>query len=135
VKETLAALRARHPTGRLFAVFEARSATACRRMHQTEYAASFDSADRILLAPLGRTNLRPEEALDLDQLVTDLTARGRAAQRYPSADAIVEDLGEAVEEGDVIALLSNGAFDGIHQKVLSRLERLEQIPKTRFAGS
>jgi len=121
VKETLAALRARHPTGRLLAVFEARSATACRRMHQAEYASSFDAADAILLAPLGRTNLAPEEALDLDQLVRDLAARGRTARRYVSADAIVQELGETAREGDVIALLSNGAFDGIHQKVLARL--------------
>jgi len=121
VKETLAALRARHPAGRLLAVFEARSATACRRMHQAEYAESFDAADEILLAPLGRTNLAPEEALDLEELVRDLDARGRQARRYESVDAIVARLGETAREGDVIALLSNGAFGGIHQKVLARL--------------
>ncbi|HEX5098441.1 MAG TPA: Mur ligase family protein, partial [Polyangiaceae bacterium] len=89
VKETLAALRARHREGRLLAVFEARSATACRRMHQAEYAESFDAADEILLAPLGRTNLAAEEALDLEKLVLDLEARGRQARRYDSVEAIV----------------------------------------------
>jgi UDP-N-acetylmuramate: L-alanyl-gamma-D-glutamyl-meso-diaminopimelate ligase len=121
VKETLAALRARHAEGRLLAVFEARSATACRRMHQRDYAEAFDSADEILLAPLGRTNLAPEEALDLEQLVRDLEARGRQARRYDSVDAIVARLDETAREGDVIALLSNGAFGGIHEKVLARL--------------
>ncbi|HEV8548997.1 MAG TPA: Mur ligase family protein [Polyangiaceae bacterium] len=120
VKETLAALRSRHPNGRLFAVFEARSATACRRMHQAEYARSFDAADEVLLAPLGRTNLPPEEALDLEQLARDLRERGRSAATYPSVPAIVEALAVA-RSGDAIALLSNGAFGGIHQKVLERL--------------
>src|SRR6478736_2333336 len=54
VQETLAALRSRHPAGKLFAVFEPRSATACRRMHQDEYTRAFESADEVLLAPLGR---------------------------------------------------------------------------------
>jgi UDP-N-acetylmuramate: L-alanyl-gamma-D-glutamyl-meso-diaminopimelate ligase len=121
VRETLAALRARHPEGRLFAVFEARSATACRRMHQAEYAQSFDAADDVLLPPLGRTNLAPEEALDLELLVTALNGRGRRAQRFPSVETIVEKLALEVREGDVVALLSNGAFGGIHAKVLSRL--------------
>ena len=121
VKETLAALRARHTGGRLLAVFEARSATACRRMHQAEYAQSFDAADHVLLPPLGRTNLAPEEALDLGELVQALAARGRRAARFDSIDAIVDELGREVRAGDVVALLSNGAFGGIHAKVLSRL--------------
>jgi len=121
VKETLAALRSRHPHGRLFAVFEARSATACRRMHQAEYATSFAAADEILLAPLGRTNLAPEEALDLDALTRALAARGQQAARYPSVEAIVLRLAAEVRAGDVVALLSNGAFGGIHQKALAAL--------------
>jgi UDP-N-acetylmuramate: L-alanyl-gamma-D-glutamyl-meso-diaminopimelate ligase len=121
VKETLAALRARHPAGKLFAVFEARSATACRRMHQQEYATSFDAADEVLFAPLGRTTLAPEEALDLDQLVAALGVRGKSAERFLSVEAIVERLAQRVAPGDCVALLSNGAFGGIHEKLLARL--------------
>ncbi len=121
VRETLAALRARHPDGRLFAVFEARSATACRRMHQDEYAVSFDAADDVLFPPLGRTNLAPAEALDLDVLVSALRERGRRAARFEDVDAIVSELARTARGGDVVALLSNGAFGGIHGKVLSKL--------------
>lgn len=121
VRETLAALRARHPQARLFAVFEARSATACRRMHQAEYAVSFDAADDVLLPPLGRTNLAPDEALNLDALVRALGQRGRRAARFDSVDAIVSELAGSVGSGDVVALLSNGAFGGIHGKVLKAL--------------
>jgi UDP-N-acetylmuramate: L-alanyl-gamma-D-glutamyl-meso-diaminopimelate ligase len=121
VKETLAALRTRHPAGKLFAVFEARSATACRRMHQDEYATSFDAADEILFPPLGRTTLTPEEALDLDRLVAELAARGKSAERFGSIEAIVERLAERVAPGDCVGLLSNGAFGGIQEKLLARL--------------
>jgi len=121
VHETLTALRARHSTGKLFAVFEPRSATACRRMHQVEYARAFDVADEILLAPLGRSNLPPEEALDLERLAKDLNAHGKHARTLASVDAIVETLGHEVGRGDVVALLSNGAFGGIYEKLLARL--------------
>ncbi|HEY3498750.1 MAG TPA: cyanophycin synthetase, partial [Polyangiaceae bacterium] len=121
VKETLKALRTRHPDTRLFAVFEARSATACRRMHQAEYAESFDAADRVLFAPLGRGNLPPGEALDLDELVGALHARGKEAERFDSVEAIVGALAEYAGAGDAVALLSNGAFGNIHEKLLSRL--------------
>jgi UDP-N-acetylmuramate: L-alanyl-gamma-D-glutamyl-meso-diaminopimelate ligase len=121
VRETLLALRMRHPKARLFAVFEPRSATACRNLHQAEYARSFDSADDILIAPLGRSGLPPEERLDVDQLVAELEARGRAAGSAPSVDAIVQRLVGEARPGDVIALLSNGAFGGIHARLLDAL--------------
>jgi UDP-N-acetylmuramate: L-alanyl-gamma-D-glutamyl-meso-diaminopimelate ligase len=122
VRETLSALRARHTSGRLYAVFEPRSATACRRMHQDEYAESFDAADVTLLPPLGRTNLPKEEALDLGRLVAALRERGKDASFFPSVEAIVDELARRAEPGDVVALLSNGAFGGIYEKLLARLE-------------
>lgn len=121
VRETLAALRTRHPEGRLFAVFEPRSATACRRLHQDDYATAFDAADVTLFPPLGRTNLPPDEALDLERLVESLRARGKEAHFLQSVEAIVEALAERAAPGDVVALLSNGAFGGIHAKLLARL--------------
>jgi UDP-N-acetylmuramate: L-alanyl-gamma-D-glutamyl-meso-diaminopimelate ligase len=122
VRETLWALKQRHPTSRLVAVFEPRSATACRRMHQQDYAASFELADQVLLAPLGRNNLPAAESLDVSELARDLRARGKAAADYDRIDPIVEALAESVQPSDVIALLSNGAFGGIHAKLLTRLQ-------------
>jgi UDP-N-acetylmuramate: L-alanyl-gamma-D-glutamyl-meso-diaminopimelate ligase len=123
VHETLAALRGRHPTGKLFAVFEPRSATACRRMHQDEYTRAFEDADEVLLAPLGRSNLPAEQALDLSRLARDLNARGKPAQALPNVAAILDYLALNVIPGSVVALLSNGAFGGIHAKLLERLSR------------
>ncbi len=121
VRETLRALRQKHPRGKLLAVFEPRSATACRNLHQREYTECWDDADAVLLAPLGRDNLAPEERLDLSAVVAALTERGRSAEQLPSVEAIVEELARLAQPGDTIALLSNGAFGGIHGKLLARL--------------
>jgi UDP-N-acetylmuramate: L-alanyl-gamma-D-glutamyl-meso-diaminopimelate ligase len=92
-------------------------------MHQDEYTRAFESADEVLLAPLGRSNLPAEEALDLGRLACDLNARGKAAQALPSVDAILDYLALNVIPGSIVALLSNGAFGGIHAKLLERLSR------------
>ena len=118
VDETLRALRARHPGGKLWAVFEPRSATACRALHQHEYVAAFRSADRVLFAPLGRTNVPEAERLDLSRLAGEI---GNKASAAPSVDAIIEEIVSDAKPGDTVALLSNGAFGGIHARLLDAL--------------
>jgi UDP-N-acetylmuramate: L-alanyl-gamma-D-glutamyl-meso-diaminopimelate ligase len=122
VRETLRALRQKHARGKLIAVFEPRSATACRNLHQREYAACWDDADLVLFAPLGRDNLQPDERLDLPAIVAELAGRGRTARQMVSVDAILNELCASAQPGDTIALLSNGAFGGIYAKLLARLE-------------
>ncbi len=131
VAETLAGLRARYSQGRLWAVFEPRSATACRRTHQQAYATAFSAADQILLAPVGRPNLPPEERLDLALLASDLENQGKNARALPSIDAILETLAGEARSGDTIALLSNGSFGGIHARLLGRLAA--ELPPSRGA--
>jgi UDP-N-acetylmuramate: L-alanyl-gamma-D-glutamyl-meso-diaminopimelate ligase len=80
VRETLAALRQKHPTGALWAVFEPRSATACRSL-QAEYESSFDSAERVLFAPLGRSDIPEAERLDLEFARYDRGSRARSQSR------------------------------------------------------
>ena len=115
VDETLRALRTRHPGGKLWAVFEPRSATACRALHQHEYVAAFAPADRVIFAPLGRTNVPESERLDLGRLAHEIGDRAVAAS---SVDAIVATIVEEAQAGDTVALLSNGAFGGIHGRLL-----------------
>jgi UDP-N-acetylmuramate: L-alanyl-gamma-D-glutamyl-meso-diaminopimelate ligase len=123
VRETLRALRQKHPSGNLFAVFEPRSATACRNLHQREYVECWDDADAVLFAPLGRDNLASDERLNIDEIVAGLKARRPAllALKLDSVDAIVAELGGRAAPGDTVALLSNGAFGGIHAKLIERL--------------
>jgi UDP-N-acetylmuramate: L-alanyl-gamma-D-glutamyl-meso-diaminopimelate ligase len=121
VEETLRALRAKHPAGKLIAVFEPRSATACRAIHQEAYAGAFRAADRIILAPLGRSNVPEAERLDVPRLARQIADQGKKADALASVDAIVETIAREAEQGDVVAVLSNGAFGGIHGKLLAAL--------------
>jgi len=134
VSETLQGLRARHKTGKLVAIFEPRSATACRGLHQHAYERAFDSATHVLLAPVGRSELPPEERLDVATLAHDINERGATWSQHdartgmgpvawalPDVDSIILKALSLAEPGDTIAILSNGAFGGIHGKLLSAL--------------
>jgi UDP-N-acetylmuramate: L-alanyl-gamma-D-glutamyl-meso-diaminopimelate ligase len=74
----------------------------------------------VLLAPLGRSGLPVAEQLDLGRLARDL---GPKAQAMPDVASIVERLAQNAAPGDTIAVLSNGAFGGIHPKLLDALAR------------
>jgi UDP-N-acetylmuramate: L-alanyl-gamma-D-glutamyl-meso-diaminopimelate ligase len=121
VDETLRALRARHAEGALWAVFEPRSATACRALHQEPYGQAFGAASHVIFAPLGRGDIPEAERLDLDRLVAALAAAGVPAEAAPSVDAIVATLAARARPGDTVALLSNGAFGGIYEKLRAAL--------------
>ncbi len=127
VSETLLALRMRHPHARLLAVFEPRSATACRKLHQDAYATAFDSADAVWIAPLGRSNLAPEERLDVEHLAAEISRRGRPATSNAALSDIIAQVTEQARPGDVVALLSNGAFGGIHGKMIDALGRKQAL--------
>ncbi len=120
VRETLAALRGRHRGARLLAAFEPRSATACRALHQEAYAGAFGGASRVVLAPLGRAALAGD-ALDLGRLAADLEGRGVGAIAAGSLDELVAAIAAWARPGDVVALLSNGAFGGVPERVLEAL--------------
>lgn len=121
VEETVAAMRAKHRDGALWAVFEPRSATACRALHQAEYERAFGLADRVILAPLGRPDIPEAERLDTAKIATALRAAGKAAEAAASVDAIVARVAEEARAGDTVLLLSNGAFGGIYEKLRAAL--------------
>ena len=118
VDETLRAFRAKHPQGTLWAVFEPRSRTACSALHQDAYPQAFAPADRVLIAPLGRAGGASEGALDVQRLAADI---GEKARAMPTVDAILACLVAEVRPGDTVALLSNGAFAGLHTRLLREL--------------
>src|SRR5690606_15554346 len=88
VSTTLWGLRHRHQGGRLIAVFEPRSATACRNLHQTNYTHAFDAAEVVVLAPLGRTGLAENEQLDTQAIASALRARGKDAVACTSLEEL-----------------------------------------------
>jgi UDP-N-acetylmuramate: L-alanyl-gamma-D-glutamyl-meso-diaminopimelate ligase len=121
VAETLAGLRASNPTTRIWAVFEPRSASSCRRIFQDDFARAFAGADEVLIAPVYRSKLPDAERLSVSQLIRDLNARGQSAREAESIDDIVSGIAREHGEGDLVVLMSNGGFGGIHQKLLRAL--------------
>jgi UDP-N-acetylmuramate: L-alanyl-gamma-D-glutamyl-meso-diaminopimelate ligase len=121
VAETLAALRAANPNARIWAVFEPRSASSCRRIFQDDFARAFAGADEVLLAPVFRSKLPDAERLSIPQLVKDLEARGQSARESESIDDIVSTIVREHRFGDLVVLMSNGGFGGIHQTLLRAL--------------
>ena len=121
VAATLDALRSRHPQGKLIAVFEPRSSTASRKLHQEAYAGAFGAADIVLLAPVGRAEIPSADRLDVVAVAAQLRGRGVQAETPASVDAIVDRIDALAEPGDCVAVMSNGAFGQIHSKLLARL--------------
>jgi UDP-N-acetylmuramate: L-alanyl-gamma-D-glutamyl-meso-diaminopimelate ligase len=122
VAETLAGLRARHAEGTLIALFEPRSATASRKLHQAQYPSAFAPADLTLLAPVGRAEIAEAERLDVASIAAELErVHGKRAAALPSIDAIVERVLQVVRPGDTVVAMSNGAFGSVHDKLLAAL--------------
>ncbi len=123
VAATLAALRALGGSGRLVAVFEPRSYTAKTRFFQDGFARAFAAADRVIVAASHLPGKVPE-ALRLSEegLVAGIRAAGGDAAFVPAVPEIVEALVAYVQPGDRVAILSNGGFGGIHEKLLRALE-------------
>ena len=121
VAETLAGLRASNPQARIWAVFEPRSASSCRRVFQDDFARAFEGANEVLIAPIFRSKLPESERLSVAQLVRDLNRRGLHAREADSIDDIVAGIAKEHRAGDLVVLMSNGGFGGIHQKLLRAL--------------
>lgn len=130
VDETLKALRQRYPHNRLVAVFEPRSRSSRLSIFEEQYKKAFAHADQIIIAGV----FNPEDAkrfgntlLDVEKLVADIASSGKTAHTLADADAIVEYLSPVVTDGDVIAIMSNGGFGGIHDKLLDALKNSHRV--------
>ncbi len=121
---TLAAVRARYRTRRLIAVFEPRSNTSRRRIFQEAFAEALSDADAVVLsAVFEKPNdpLSPTERLSTAELVADLERHGVGARVLPSPDAIATHLVRSAHPGDVIVVMSNGAFGGLPHRLVDLL--------------
>jgi len=121
VSETLAGLRGAHPHSRIWAVFEPRSASSCRRFFQDDFARAFAGADEVLIAQVFRSKLPEAERLSVPQLVRDLNGRGQSAREAGSIDDIIGAIVREHRAGDLVVIMSNGGFGGIHRKLLQAL--------------
>jgi UDP-N-acetylmuramate: L-alanyl-gamma-D-glutamyl-meso-diaminopimelate ligase len=122
IEETLAGVRSAFPGRKLWAIFEPRSATSCRRIFQADFARALSGADRVVLPAVYRSSLPDHERLSVEQLIGDLHAGGVDARYIPRVEDIVRTVARESRSGDLVVIMSNGGFDDIHQKLLSALE-------------
>jgi UDP-N-acetylmuramate: L-alanyl-gamma-D-glutamyl-meso-diaminopimelate ligase len=122
---TLTALRTRYPGARLWAILEPRSNTLRRNVLQADLAKSLSLADEVIVANVFRSEVIPEaERLDLDAVVAMIQQLGGQARTMADADTIVHLAVPEMRSGDVVAILSNGGFGGIYEKLPRQLQAL-----------
>jgi UDP-N-acetylmuramate: L-alanyl-gamma-D-glutamyl-meso-diaminopimelate ligase len=122
IRETLRALRQAYPTSRLWAVLEPRSNTLRRNVFQQELVESLGLADRVIMDAVYQQQRIPEgERLHPEQVIAALNEAGTPAELCADVAAIVDTLDRQLRSGDVVAILSNGGFDGIYDKLPARL--------------
>jgi UDP-N-acetylmuramate: L-alanyl-gamma-D-glutamyl-meso-diaminopimelate ligase len=125
IRETLRALRTAYPGRRLVAILEPRSNTLRRNVFEEALVESLALADRVVLAAVFKSEAIPmSERLHPENVVAALQARGVEAAVYADADAIVAAIAPALRAGDVVAILSNGGFGGIYEKLPAALGRM-----------
>lgn len=124
VRETLRALRARYSDRRLIAVFEPRSWSSRLAVFQEDYANAFAAADYVVIAEVFDSQKVTEKgrALDTNELIDAISKQGKPAFALPDADQIVAHIVPELRSGDVVAIMSNGGFGGIHEKILRALQ-------------
>ena len=119
---TLKALRTRYPGARLWAVFEPRSATLRRKVFEDELVRSLSLADQVVVASVFRADAIPDEQrLSPATIVDGLLRAGKPAREFKDADVIVNAIASELRSGDVVAILSNGGFGNIYEKLPERL--------------
>jgi UDP-N-acetylmuramate: L-alanyl-gamma-D-glutamyl-meso-diaminopimelate ligase len=128
IEGTLRALRTIYPGRRLWAVFEPRSNTLRRKVFEEELVASLGLADQVIVASVYRAEAIPEaERLSVAAIVRGLQRADKPAHELPDADAIVAAIVPELRSGDVVAILSNGGFGGIYDKLPQRLNSRNEV--------
>ncbi|MGO9865071.1 MAG: UDP-N-acetylmuramate:L-alanyl-gamma-D-glutamyl-meso-diaminopimelate ligase [Terriglobales bacterium] len=125
IAQTIRALRSRYPQSRLWVVLEPRSNTMRRNVLQDALARSLAQADQVVIAAIFKSEAIPApERLDLDRVAAEIQKQGKPARILPDADAIVQAIAPQLRPHDVVAILSNGGFGGIYEKLPQRLREL-----------
>lgn len=125
IEQTIRALRARYPQSRLWVVLEPRSNTMRRNVLQDALVRSLALADEVVMAAIFKSEAIPvAERLDLNRVIAEIKHCGKQARILADADAIVNAIAPELRERDVVAILSNGGFGGIYEKLPQRLRAL-----------
>jgi len=122
VRETIAAVKPFYGEGRVIAVFEPRTNTSMRHFFQQTYPKAFAAADKILICnPCVNKNIPEDQRFSPEQLVADINGKGGDAFHFETPGKVLDYLVPELRENDLVLIMSNGGFDNIHARLLSRL--------------
>ncbi|MEI7721154.1 MAG: UDP-N-acetylmuramate:L-alanyl-gamma-D-glutamyl-meso-diaminopimelate ligase [Verrucomicrobiota bacterium] len=124
LRESIAALRAKYPGRRLWALFEPRSNTTRRGIFQNELAQSLSAADGVYITEIARKEqIDPQMRLDPKKIADDIRKAGRESFYLPGPEEILKDILPRLKSGDVVAVFTNGSFGGLVGKLAAVLQK------------
>ena len=122
VKETIQALKNAYEGQRLVTVFEPRTNSSRRAIFQQDYIPCFDASDLTFIRePVPLESVAKKDLFSAKQLTSDINKRGKHAISCPDTESILTQLLPILKANDVVAILSNGGFDNIHNRLLKQL--------------
>jgi len=129
IRETIDAIRKRYPGNRLYAFFEARSATSARNVFLNEFGLSFQGADEVFLVPPTKSNVPQAEKLDIAEVARRVSESGTPvfveSDVAQLGELFLQRLQKNASTKAVALVMSNGAFGGMHQKIIARWKELQ----------
>jgi UDP-N-acetylmuramate: L-alanyl-gamma-D-glutamyl-meso-diaminopimelate ligase len=129
VRETIFAIKNRYANRRVWAIFEPRSNTSRRNIHQQDYAQSFDNAQRVSIKiPERHDKIPVGEELDVPKLGHDLSSRGIPTFTNVDLAALTDEIVGQCKSGDVLLVMSNGSFGGLIDTLIKQISQKENRP-------
>jgi UDP-N-acetylmuramate: L-alanyl-gamma-D-glutamyl-meso-diaminopimelate ligase len=126
VRETLLGAKQKYTGQRIIAIFEPRSYTAQIKQFQEDFTAGLMEADKIIIAGLFHPERYTKDtAICPDEMIEAMRNSGREADFIASPEAIIDHLVPQLHPGDILVVMSNGSFGGIHEKLLNALREAE----------
>jgi UDP-N-acetylmuramate: L-alanyl-gamma-D-glutamyl-meso-diaminopimelate ligase len=126
IATTMAGARKRYPGQRIWALFEPRSISSSRKEFEPGYIEAFHEADRVIIGPLFHrqryeTRYGLDKMMSVENIVGKLAGDSIPAEQIDDFDAIAHRIADEAKEGDVVLVMSSGAFGGVHEKILEAL--------------
>jgi UDP-N-acetylmuramate: L-alanyl-gamma-D-glutamyl-meso-diaminopimelate ligase len=127
IATTLNGARRRYPGRRIWALFEPRSISSSRKEFESGYVDAFHEADRVIIGPIFHreryeTRYGLDKMMSVPHMLEKLDAAGIQAEQIDDFDRIADTVGRGAQTGDVVVVMSSGAFGGVHEKILERLK-------------
>jgi UDP-N-acetylmuramate: L-alanyl-gamma-D-glutamyl-meso-diaminopimelate ligase len=122
VRETIEGIRQRYPERRLWAVFEPRSNTSRRNIHQADYVTALAGADLVTIRePEAHDKVPEDQRLNVPAIVKALEGQGVIADASPDVGTLIERVSADARPNDLLLVMSNGSFGGLIPSVLDNL--------------